>query len=35
MADEVAETHPQFVITGADGYQRVDYVGLARELGRG
>jgi hypothetical protein len=33
MADEVAQKYPEFVTVGADGYQRVNYAGLAAELG--
>jgi hypothetical protein len=32
MADELQETHPHLVIRGEDGYLRVNYAGLKREL---
>lgn len=32
MAQEIEKTHPQHVHIGADGYRRVDYVGLFNEL---
>jgi hypothetical protein len=32
MADELQETHPHLVIRGDDGYLRVNYAGLKREL---
>jgi len=32
MADELQETHPQHVIRGKDGYLRVKYAELMREL---
>jgi len=33
IADELKETHPHLVTRGDDGYLRVNYVGLAMELG--
>jgi len=33
IADELAESHPHLVTRGGDGYLRVNYVGLATELG--
>lgn len=33
IAQELVETHPHLVSQGADGYLRVDYVGLASEQG--
>ena len=32
IADELQETHPHLVTRGGDGYLRVNYVGLAKEL---
>jgi hypothetical protein len=32
MADELRETHPHLVKRGQDGYLRVDYRGLSKEL---
>jgi hypothetical protein len=34
MADELQEIHPHLVHRGSDGYLRVDYAGLNRELGQ-
>jgi hypothetical protein len=34
IADELQETHPHLVHRGDDGYLRVDYAGLSRELGK-
>jgi hypothetical protein len=33
MADELQETHPHLVHKGSDGYLRVNYAGLAGEIG--
>jgi len=33
MADELQETHPHLVHRGSDGYLRVNYAGLAGEIG--
>ena len=33
IADDLQETHPHLVTRGGDGYLRVNYVGLAMELG--
>ena len=33
IAQELEKTHPQYVVTGDDGYKRVNYSGLYRELG--
>ena len=33
IAQELEKTHPQYVVTGDDGYKRVNYNGLYRELG--
>jgi hypothetical protein len=33
IAQELEETRPHLVVVGEDGYRRVDYAGLMKELG--
>jgi hypothetical protein len=33
MAQELEKSYPEYVVTGEDGYRRVNYIGLYAELG--